>query len=151
MNKQTIMGAVVVAVACGLLIVVVASNWKGGMSAKPAVYPAHVKLVFKNGDPVRHTFVNFTPTAPNNTGWTCQAFTKADGSFEIRSNFSNDHDGAVPGEYLCSLEQGVPAKFSNGERHNPSVIPKKYLDSKTSGITVVIKPEDNDLGTIKLD
>jgi len=151
MNKQTVLGGIVVAIACGILIVVVASNWKGStVPAKPTVYPAHGKMVFKNGEPVRHTFLTFTPKEPG-VGFVCEAFTGPDGTFEIRS-FSNDsNDGAMPGEYSCSLEQKVPMKMRSGKNINPSVIPKKYQDSKTSGITVVIKAENNDLGTILLD
>jgi hypothetical protein len=151
MNKQMVIGGIVVVAAVGLLAMVVSGSWKPSMAAKPTVYPAHGKFVFKNGDPVRDTFVNFIPTAPGNTGWVCQAQTKADGTFKITSNFNVEPDGAVPGEYKCYMEQGVAMKFSNGEVRNPSRIPKKFLDAKTSGLTVVIKSEDNDLGTIQLD
>jgi hypothetical protein len=150
MNKQMIIGASVVAIACGLLVVVVASNWKGSVPDKPTVYPAHGKLVFKNGDPVRHTYLTFTPKETGK-GFICEAFTGADGTFEIRSFSNTGNDGAVPGEYSCILEQKVPVKMRSGQNINPSTIPKKYQDAKTSGLTIVINAENNDLGTIKLD
>jgi len=153
MKQQIVIGILAVALACGAVIMVVASSLKPSVGSKPTSYAAHGKFVFKNGEPVRDTFVNFIPTVQGQ-GWPCQAQTRADGTFEVASNFTpgtNKPDGAVPGEYACSFEQGAPTKFTNGQKTNPSIIHKKYQDLKTSGITVVIKAEDNDLGTIKLE
>jgi hypothetical protein len=150
MNMKVVIGGIAVAIACGLLILLVASNWKGGLPDQPQVYPARGKLVFKNGDPVRHTGLTFTPIEAGK-GFECEAFTGLDGTFEIRSFSNTGNDGAVPGEYICSLTQKIPVKMKSGKNINPSVIPKKYQNKNTSGITVVIKHEDNDLGTIKLD
>jgi hypothetical protein len=148
MNKYTILGGIGVLLAGGLLYMVVASSWRT-MPPIPTVYPAHGKLVFKNGDPVRHTFMTLTPKEPGK-GFACEAKTGPDGTFQLRSFSNTGPDGAVPGEYSCSLEQLPPIRGKDGAI-TPSVIPRKYKDTKTSGITVVIKPEDNDLGTIKLD
>jgi len=151
MKTKTMIGVVGVVVACGLLIMVLPiSLWKSGGLNTPAVYKAHGKLVFKNGDPVKNTYLTFTPKE-NGKGTPCEAMTKADGSFEIRSFSNTENDGAMPGEYTCSLEQKPNIKLTSGVTITASVIPKKYQSSKTSGITVVIKAEENDLGTIKLD
>jgi hypothetical protein len=151
MKMKTMIGVLGAALACVLLIVVLASSLlKGGGLTTPTVYKAHGKMVFKNGDPVKNTYLTFTPKE-NGKGTPCEAMTKADGSFEIRSFSNTENDGAMPGEYTCSLEQKPNIKLTSGVTITASVIPKKYQNVKTSGITVVIKSEDNDLGTIKLD
>ncbi len=151
MNKQVVVAGIGAAIALGLAVMVLASSWKS-LPPVPAVYPAHGKLVFKNGEPVRLAIMNLSPKEQGK-GHECEARIGPDGKFELRSFSNTGNDGAVPGEYKVSLEPFYGPAFPPNATKNvkPSKIPTKYLDSKTSGITIVIKPEDNDLGTIRLD
>jgi hypothetical protein len=151
MNKQTIVGALALIVALGALVAVVANNFKT-LPPTPKTYPARGKLVFKNGEPVRFAILNLTPKTNKSGGGDCEARTGADGSFEVRSFSNTGNDGAVPGEYVGSLEPYSSGRLGPiGKSGKPSAIPKKYQDTSTAGITVVIKAEENDLGTIQLN
>jgi hypothetical protein len=117
-----------------------------------SVYPVRGKVAFANGQPVRLAIIHLDPK-DTTIGNEAEGIIGPDGTFEIRTYSNTEKDGAVPGEYVVSLEPYSGARFPPDakKKAKPSTIPLKYQDSKKSGIEVVIKAEDNDLGTIKLE
>jgi len=124
----------------------------GGCSSAPAppsFYPVRGQIVL-DGQPVRFANVSLTPKdlvnddAPAATGRT-----DANGEFSIQTYMGPGYDGALPGEYWVSL--ATPARSpgdANGVK--PSAIPKQYRHPKTSKISITVREETNDLGTIRL-
>jgi hypothetical protein len=117
-----------------------------------SVYPVRGKVVFGNGQPVRLAIIHLDPK-DSTVGNEAEGIIGPDGTFEIRTYSNTEHDGAVPGEYVVSFEPYSGARFAPDakKKAKPSVIPSKYQDSHKSKIEVVIRAEDNDLGTIKLE
>jgi len=124
----------------------------GGCSSAPAppsFYPVRGQIVL-DGQPVRFANVSLTPKdlvnddAPAATGRT-----DANGEFSIQTYMGPGYDGALPGEYWVSL--ATPAR-SPGDANGvtPSAIPKQYRHPKTSKISITVREETNDLGTIRL-
>jgi len=115
----------------------------------PSFYPVRGQVLL-DGQPVRFAIVALSPKGvDDDDGPPATGQTNANGEFNIRTMMGPGHDGAVPGEYWISLyaPKQAPAE-ANGAK--PTAIPQKYRSPKTARISVSVKEETNDLGTIRL-
>jgi hypothetical protein len=106
--------------------------------SKPSMYPARGRVTIK-GQPARYVRVHLEPKDAR--GAPAIGFTDEDGSFDIRTfAHEGDPDGAVPGEYVVYLSEGVPPKGHTGTK-----VPTRLQDEEKSGLSIEIKAEDNDI------
>ena len=136
----------------GVIVIFLQAGCGGTLPSNRSVYPVRGKVVFRNGQPVRLAIIHLDPK-DSTIGNEAEGIIGPDGTFEIRTYSNSGPDGAVPGEYVVSLEPYSGARFPPDakKKATPSAIPAKYRDPAKSGIEVVIRAEDNDLGTITLN
>jgi len=104
-----------------------------------------------NGEPLRFGTVIFEPE----TGQYATGIIQPDGTFEMETR--GEGKGAPVGKckvrFVCFANQDPAAKPVEPENGaipgeglaiGPSLIPERYLSSETSGITVDVKPGDNE-------
>jgi hypothetical protein len=70
-----------------------------------------------------------------------------DGSFSITT--PNLGDGAKPGDYLVTVVWRAEAGPGDSEE-DEDLLPARYLDPKTSGLRITVKPGQNDLEPFNL-
>ena len=138
----------------GLFLFAVASaiSLIEGCSRAPSplsFYPVTGQVLL-DGKPARFVNVSLTPKdLANDDAPAATGRTDANGEFSIQTYMGPGYDGALPGEYWVSL--ATPARSpgdTNGVK--PSAIPKQYRHPKTSKISITVREETNDLGTIRL-
>src|SRR5262245_43790269 len=115
----------------------------------PSFYPVRGQLLL-DGQPVRFAMVALSPKGvDDDDGPPATGQTNANGEFSIRTMMGPGHDGAMAGEYWISLyaPKQVPAEANGGK---PTAIPQKFRNPKTARISVSVKEDTNDLGTIRL-
>lgn len=116
-----------------------------GCSKPPHVLTPVSGKVTYNGKPLQFGCVKFQPE----TGQWSRGVIQPDGAFNMVT--PGEGDGAAVGMNKVSItcfENQDPAKQKNGKGMGMvlgrSLIPKKYTLHDTSGLTVVVKPGDND-------
>jgi hypothetical protein len=115
----------------------------------PSFYPVRGQVLL-DGQPVRFAIVSLSPAgAEDSDSPPATGQTNANGEFSIRTMMGPGYDGAMPGDYWVSLyAPGKGPAEANGGK--PTAIPQKYRNPKTAKISVSVKEETNDLGTIRL-
>ena len=73
---------------------------------------------------------------------------KQDGTFEMTTFDSND--GAVAGEHKVLVREVAPASDFTPPSATARLVDPRFMNFDTSGLTVNVKEENNDL-TIKID
>jgi hypothetical protein len=111
----------------------------------PAVYPARGKI-FLDGAAVRYGRVCLTPKDPGR-GVRCWGNIGPDGVFVLRTFM--EEDGAAPGEYVVWVEPYSPA-INGPASGKPSIIPARYQDVQTSGLTLTVGEDGDELPPLQL-
>ncbi len=129
-----------------------------GCSSQISVVPVTGTVEY-NGEPVVGAAVTFVPEE----GKSASGITDSSGKFTLTTN--EDGDGAIPGNHTVTVlalaapmpsddEEGSvevnevmePMEDDDGEITESTVIPQKYADPSTSGLTATIEPSgDNDI------
>jgi hypothetical protein len=117
-------------------------KWK---SERPAVAPASGTVTYK-GDPVAGATVTLVPQGEGTGG---AGITQEDGSFTLKA-FQDP--GVVPGSYRVIItkreappQAGPEGGHDEGETPPPrDLLPSRYADPATSGITVEIPADGKD-------
>ena len=107
-------------------------------------------VVTYNGEPLADATVKFLPT--DGTGSQSYGKTNEKGEYKLQTILGAADAGTTPGEYKVTVdcvetyETGVTFE-ENGEEKNEtkvrSVIPEKYNNPETSGLTATVNPGDN--------
>lgn len=110
-------------------------------------YPVSGKVVFADGEPVRLGTVEFESVS---FGTTASGKIKEDGSFVLGTYTSTD--GAASGKHRAIVVQIVvnDGTFRHVKDHGRPV-PLRYGNYATSGLSVVIFPEDSNNVLLELD
>jgi hypothetical protein len=112
------------------------------------VYPVRGQVLL-NGKPLADAIVSFHAQLGAALDLFPSAHTDADGRFALTSH--KNGDGAPPGTYSISvvcfrsrpLRKGQDGRASN-------VVPQRYADPPSSGLSATVQPGDNELPAIKL-
>jgi hypothetical protein len=110
-------------------------------------YPVKGKVLMADGKPLTEGTINFVPT-DFTKGRLATGKIESDGSFTLKSGPSQD--GAAEGEYKVSVEstKGTPTGKPGVTK---SIVPVRFNDETTSGLTATVKPQDNDVPPFVLD
>jgi hypothetical protein len=115
---------------------------------KDGVYPVRGSVIV-DGEPAEHANVLFVPVDSSDEIPQASAVVGADGEFQLTTY--RQFDGAKPGEYLVRISWAIPVDSDVSEPdYGPELLPKKYLDPKTSGLTVLIEAKNNVLEPFEL-
>jgi hypothetical protein len=101
----------------------------------PKTYPVKGKVVFKGGKPMTSGTIMVQSVAKPDL--LASGDLQSDGSFELYSNMGKS--GMVEGEHRVLIEPPLP---EYGEK---AAVGKSYQRFETSGLTINVKPEDNDV------
>lgn len=104
------------------------------VDGKPAV-GATVRFVKNGDDPKSFKKMTFATVA-------------ADGSFELRSAVGEgSKPGAQPGDYAVAISWKLPINPDDKDdsEMGPELVPEKYTDIATSGLTYSVKPGKNEI------
>jgi hypothetical protein len=123
----------------GSLIALTAALLSGCGSQGPAMpssVPAKGVLLLPGGAPLAFVRVKFKPKDP--AGVEAFADTDKDGRFVL--NTYKVGDGAVPGQYVVSIEPYDYKDRSGSPKKNAAAgqIPRRYLEDATSDLTVEV-------------
>lgn len=121
----------------------------GGQDGAPpsmTTYPVKGKVVLSDGKPLTSGVIVF---ALPEKGMEFEAPLEADGSFALKSSYG---EGAPEGSYKIRIQPDVTKPVDPKARRSAAKppYPVKYGDETTSGLTVVVKPSDNELEPITL-
>jgi len=101
--------------------------------------------VYLDGEPVADASVMFRPTAP---GPAAEGVTNARGRYRLQSA---NRPGVAAGEYVVIVAKQRTTGVTGDEQVGPGgmkieyVVPQRYSDPKTSGLTVQVPSEKYDL------
>jgi hypothetical protein len=124
------------------LIAVLATSCEG--SKRVPVFPVSGQVLF-GGKPMPRALLVFHPVAESPLRPLATA--DQDGSFALSTY--EDGDGAPAGEYQISVEWRRLATVDD-EKPPPNLLPMKYANPKTSGLTVRVTEGENVLPPIQL-
>ncbi len=114
------------------------------------LYPVKGKVLLADGTPLKSGLVSLVSTT---MAVEYEGTIGSDGTFEIKTSYG---DGAPEGSYKVRIEtEGPTGQQSKGKPTSRKVaanlpFPAKYADETTSGLTVTVKAEDNNLEPFKL-
>jgi len=110
----------------------------------PKTFKVRGKVIWANGQPLRGGQITFHPEASASS----EAFAEIekDGTF-VLATFGKD-DGAMPGRYRVSL---APLSYKTGLPRQVVVLPKQYLDPRTSGLTAEVMEQETQLPEFRLN
>lgn len=107
--------------------------------------------VTQDGEPVEGALVVFTPSAPGETSQlAAQAETDATGTFTLSTYVSGDDykSGIQPGAYVVTvIKLEVVQDMKRQPRH---LLPKKYSQPATSGLTATVKEQGENVFAFEL-
>ncbi|MCL2622528.1 MAG: hypothetical protein FWD31_02580 [Planctomycetaceae bacterium] len=113
-------------------------------------------VITLNGDPVAEATITFSPKDPE--GKSAVGFSNNKGLYKLTTQGGKDEGGAVPGEYLVAisksdvpivrLDQATYDQQTGGGQPGvapkyDALIPKKYSNMATSGLTATVAKGKN--------
>jgi hypothetical protein len=118
-------------------------------SGNKRVYPVSGKVLVE-GKPAAHAIVKFyavnAASKKDGQGVVPQAIVDEDGSFRVTTYSSED--GAPAGKYTVSVFWAKPSK--GGDDYDKPLIPARYLNAETSGLTAVVEERATELPPFQL-
>jgi hypothetical protein len=122
---------------CVLLIV--GAFGCGGSASRP--YPVSGQVTYRK-KPLAEAVVTFHPKTSQPPGHPLSATTDAQGRFKLTTKTPND--GASPGDYTVTVVLREKRRDGDEEvRNGRNLLPSKYSEPGTSGLTATVKPQDN--------
>ena len=114
----------------------------------PKCYPVRGQVKFNN-QPAAEAQVVFHPVSTGVDMPRPIAVCDSEGKFEL--NTFGGKDGAVPGEYRITVELRAPQDVG-GElvRQGPNLMPPRYADPQSSGLTFTVQPAPNEVPSIEI-
>ncbi len=111
---------------------------------RPNVYATTGKVLDSVGQPVANALVTFWAYDKKNKKYVHKAdsLTDENGTYSLSTYTAND--GAPAGEYNVTVIKRVPL-FDESGKPGKNTLPEKYGKADTSGITVTVKGEANNL------
>jgi len=104
--------------------------------------------VLLNGRPAPHAFVVFHPIGATDADVIRpRAHVQEDGTFTV-TTYGRD-DGAPAGEYALTVEL-FRAPTANDDRPPTNILPGRYANPKTSGLTARVEEGPNELPPLRL-
>jgi hypothetical protein len=128
-----------------LLLILLCAGCANTGPALPASVPAKGIALLANGEPLGRVRLVFQPKKTDGISVEAFADTERDGRFVLTTYAIGD--GAVPGEYLVSVQPYDYRDKSGSPRKNDAAaarIPRKYLSAETSDLVIAVgkdKPE----------
>jgi hypothetical protein len=104
-------------------------------------HPVKARIYFE-GRPAAGAYVVLKGTGTGPRQPRADGFVEADGSLRLSSYEA--FDGVPAGEYAITVELRKPQYLPDG-KPGPNLLPARYADTKTSGLTVTVKAGNNDL------
>ncbi|MEA1952302.1 MAG: hypothetical protein U9N87_13035 [Planctomycetota bacterium] len=118
-------------------------------SGRPDTHATKGKVVFPDGSPLPGGTIMFQSIgAKGETVYNARGLIKQDGTFAMTTFEPND--GAVGGEHRVLVRESAPVGDFTSPSANAKLVDPRFMSFDTSGITVNVKEEDNDL-IIKID
>jgi hypothetical protein len=114
-------------------------------SGRKPVYPVSGKVLFQ-GRPAKGAMVKFHPQDGSDTALVPRGEVDADGTFRLTTY--QQHDGAPAGRYAVTIFWGVPSK--GGDEFDRLLVPSRYLNPATSGLTAEVPNREIDLPPFQL-
>jgi hypothetical protein len=118
-------------------------------SSNKRVYPVSGKVLFE-GKPAAGAILKFYAVDPadkkDEPALVPQAIANEDGAFRLTTYRSED--GAPAGKYTVSIFWSKPAK--GGDDYGKPLIPARYLNAETSGLTAVVEERATELPPFQL-
>lgn len=112
-------------------------------SGRPKPYPVSGKVGFADGSPLAGGSIMFRSVGEGKDVFNARGLIKEDGTFTMTTFEPND--GAVAGEHQVMVrESGVNIEFQSAAAGAKLVDPR-FMRYETSGLTVNVKEENNDL------
>lgn len=134
-----------------LFLCLILAGCGGGPTDTPPLARVKGKVTL-DGKPLTSGSVQFTPNKDRGTtGRMALGAIQPDGSFELMTIKAGD--GAQIGHHLVAIECYGPTTFDPNNPSNPepkSLIPKRYIDSKKSGLTAEVKANEENAFTFEL-
>lgn len=132
---------------CVSLLVLSGCGSGNGAESRPRVFPVKGTVTFK-GKPLANATITFIPDGP---GESATGVTDSDGSYFLSTYHRKD--GAVIGGHVVTVSVGpssdVPYVPGFDQFYKTSLIPKSYLDAKSTPLNVEVK--DQAVNKINLD
>jgi hypothetical protein len=111
-----------------------------------ATYEVKGRILLANGKPLSSGRVTFV--AADGLGLAASGDIGSDGRFTLSTR--DPGDGAAPGLYKIRIE---PAEVKTKKRNHLAIrpgFPLKYVDEDSSGLSITVRPESNQLEPITL-
>jgi hypothetical protein len=109
-------------------------------------YPVKGAITFQ-GRPVNGAYVVLRGTGTEPRQPRADGLTEEDGS--LRLSTYEAYDGVPAGTYSVTVEWRKPMWLPDGRR-GPNLLPARYADPKTSGLTFTVKPGDSNVLNLEL-
>lgn len=103
------------------------------------VFPVSAKVSYE-GKPATGAFVTIRGTGKEPRQPYADGFVEADGTLKLSTYEA--FDGVPEGEYAIAVSLQKPLYTSEG-RPGPNLMPERYADYKTSGLTFIVKRDDD--------
>ncbi|MFO0865039.1 MAG: hypothetical protein U0744_10370 [Gemmataceae bacterium] len=132
------------ALCAGSLVAAVAAIGCSSRSAAEKTYPVSGE-VFYEGKPAAGAAVIFHPIEAGKESQRARGRVEKDGTFRLSTRVAND--GASAGNYIVTVEW---KKTDDHPEQGISLLADRYADPKTSGLTAIVKEEENRLPPFKL-
>ncbi len=117
-------------------------------SGRPDTFATKGKVVFADGSPLAGGTIMFQSSGHGDQVFNARGLIKQDGTFQMTTFDSND--GAVAGEHKVLVREAAPASDFAPPSATAKLVDPRFMSFDTSGLTVNVKEENNDL-TIKID
>jgi hypothetical protein len=109
-----------------------------------ARYPVRGTVKFKD-KPTQYAVVTFHPVDPDQSEFgSASGICNDEGEYQLTTK--KPLDGAVPGKYRVAITWRIPDNPRETETlYGKELLPKKYLDPKTSGLEREVEANDNEI------
>ena len=133
------------AVLLGLVLV---GGCSKGNPEDPKCYQVTGKVTFK-GQPAQHAVVSFIPVDSSEERMPAGAVVDENGDFRLMTQ--KRIDGAEPGPYRITISWMKPLGTGDDADTTKELLPTKYQDPATSGLTFTVEPTENEVPPFDLN
>jgi len=140
-----------------LVLIGILVCWSAGCSDSKIVTGYVEGVITFNGEPVSSATITFNPQGTE--GQSAVGFSNEKGVYKLTTQGGKDEGGAIPGDYLVTISKSdvpiIPLDQANYNQQTTqttapgvapkynAILPKKYNDPSTSGLTATVKKGKN--------